>query len=226
MRGPVRKLLNGLSDFQDTLTQADRDNFSHLALGQKPDAMLFACSDSRVAPNVFASSDPGDLFVVRNVGNMVSPSGDSGFSVGDVSEAAALEFAVTVLEVKDIIICGHSECGAINALYNGLEIASMPNLKDWIKNGNEALTKFKNGVTFNPSISPVNQISQLNALTQVENVRSYPYVEKRVQAGTLKVSAWWFDIAKGKVSIYLDERRQFVEVDRTTLGLFLQKLGN
>lgn len=222
----MRKLLCGLADFQDKLTPKDRENFSNLALGQKPDSLLFACSDSRVAPNVFASSDPGDLFVVRNVGNMVSPCGDSGFSVGDVAEAAALEFAVTTLQVKDIIVCGHSECGAINALYYGLDNVRMPNLKDWLKNGTEALNKFKSGISINSELSPVNQISQLNALTQVGNVRSYPYVEKRVQAGTLRVSAWWFDIAKGKVSIYLEERRTFVEVDRASIDMFLKKLGD
>lgn len=220
----MRKLLNGLADFQDKITQQERDKFASLALGQKPDALMLACSDSRVAPNVFASTDPGDLFVVRNVGNMVSPCGDSGYSVGDVAEAAALEFAVSTLKVRDIIICGHSECGAMQAIYEGLDKISLPNLRDWLNHGTEALTRFRNGAALNPQLSPVNQISQFNVLTQVQHIRSYPYVERRVQAGELRVHAWWFDIAKAKVSIFSEDHGRYLEIDRSQISFFLNKL--
>ena len=220
----MRKLLNGLAEFQDRITQEERVRFANLALGQKPDALMFCCSDSRVAPNIFASTDPGDLFVVRNVGNMVSPCDESGFSVGDVSEAAALEFAINSLQVDDIIICGHSECGAMAAVYEGLQNVRHPNLKDWLKNGTEALEKFKSGVTFNPDLSPTNQISQLNVLTQVEHIRSYPYVERKIQSGKLQVSAWWFDIAKAKVSIFSEEHGRYLEIDRDVINYFIEKL--
>ena len=220
----MRKLLNGLAEFQERITQEERIKFANLALGQKPDALMFACSDSRVAPNIFASTDPGDLFVVRNVGNMVSPCDKSGFSVGDVSEAAALEFAVNNLQVKDIIICGHSECGAMAAIYEGLKDIRHPNLRDWLKNGAEALDKFKTGITFNASLSPTNQISQLNVLTQVDHIRSYPYIERKIQSGKLQVSAWWFDIAKAKVSIYSEEHGRYLEIDRDVINYFIEKL--
>ena len=220
----MRKLLNGLAEFQDRITQEERIKFANLALGQKPDALMLCCSDSRVAPNIFASTDPGDLFVVRNVGNMVSPCDESGFSVGDVSEAAALEFAVNSLQVDDIIICGHSECGAMAAVYDGLQNVHHPNLKDWLKNGTEALEKFKSGVSLNPDLSPINQISQLNVLTQVEHIRSYPYIERKIKSGKLQVSAWWFDIAKAKVSIFSDEHGRYLEIDRDVVNYFIEKL--
>lgn len=219
----MRKLLNGLADFQDKITQSEREKFANLALGQKPDALMLACSDSRVAPNVFASTDPGDLFVVRNVGNMVSPCDDSGFSVGDVAEAAALEFAVSALQVRDIIICGHSECGAMLAVYEGLEKIHLPNLRDWLANGTEALTQFRNGASLDRSLSPVNQISQLNVLAQVQHIRSYPYVERRIEAGDLRVHAWWFDIAKAKVSIFSEDHGRYLEIDRSQLAYFISK---
>jgi carbonic anhydrase len=220
----MRKLLNGLAEFQEKITQEERTKFANLALGQKPDALMFCCSDSRVAPNIFASTDPGDLFVVRNVGNMVSPCDESGFSVGDVSEAAALEFAVNSLQVDDIIICGHSECGAMTAIYEGLQNVRHPNLKDWLKNGTAALEKFKSGVTLNADLSPINQISQLNVLAQVEHIRSYPYIERKIQSGKLQVSAWWFDIAKAKVSIFAEEHRRYLEIDRDVISYFIEKL--
>jgi len=220
----MRKLLIGLAEFQERITQADRTKFANLALGQRPDALMFACSDSRVAPNVFASTDPGDLFVVRNVGNMVSPCDESGYSVGDVSEAAALEFAVNTLKVNDIIICGHSECGAMAAIYEGLQSVIHPNLRDWLKHGTEALNKFRSGVTFDANLSPTNQISQLNVLTQVEHIRSYPYIERKIQSGKLQVSAWWFDIAKAKVSIFSEEHSRYLEVDQKGVDYFIEKL--
>lgn len=222
----MRKLLKGLAEFQDKITPESRERFASLALGQKPTALMLACSDSRVAPNVFASTDPGDLFVIRNVGNMVSPCDDSGFSVGDVSEAAALEFAVSTLDVKDIIICGHSECGAMHAIHNGAEKVRHPNLRDWLGNGEQALKRFKDGVTYNASLSPVNQISQLNVLAQVEHMRSYPYIERRVANGNLHIHAWWFDIAKARVSIFSDEHGTYLEIDRAQAEYFLSKLNS
>src|ERR1041384_7022651 len=117
----MKKLIQGIIDFRRKLKPEMRATFARLALGQKPDALFIACSDSRVAPNVFASTNPGDLFVVRNVGNIIPPCGVMGNSVADESEAAAIEFAVTRLNVRDIIICGHSECGAMQALVGGRE---------------------------------------------------------------------------------------------------------
>jgi len=107
----VKKLIQGIIQFHETRRQGYEETFSKLALGQKPDALFIACSDSRVAVNVFASTDPGDLFVLRNVGNLVPPFGQP----GGTGTAAAVDFAVDHLKVKDIIICGHSDCGAMHA---------------------------------------------------------------------------------------------------------------
>src|SRR4051812_40289676 len=108
----MKKLIHGIVDFRQRALPGYREHFARLALGQKPDALFIACSDSRVAPNVFASSDPGDLFMVRNVGNLIPPCGECGVSDGDQSEMAAIEFTLSNLTVSDIIVCGHSECGA------------------------------------------------------------------------------------------------------------------
>src|SRR5438132_266255 len=112
----MRKLVQGIVDFRKGRRPDYAETFARLALRQKPDALYIACSDSRVQANVFASTEPGDLFVVRNPGNLVSPAGPDGKSISDESEAAAIEFALDVLEVRDIIVCGHSGCGAMAAL--------------------------------------------------------------------------------------------------------------
>src|SRR5436305_14266568 len=109
----MRKLVRGIVDFSNRVRPTARQNLAGLALGQNPDALFIACSDSRVAVNVFASTEPGDLFVVRNPGNIVSPAAADGLSVADDSEAAAIEFAVLQLAGRDIIVCGHSSCGAM-----------------------------------------------------------------------------------------------------------------
>src|SRR3954466_9946866 len=113
------KLIRGIVDFRKNVRPAVKETFSRLALGQRPDTLFIACSDSRVVPNLFASSDPGDLFVIRNVGNLIPPCGVQGHSASDESEAAAIEFALQSLPVAQIIVCGHSECGAMDLLARG-----------------------------------------------------------------------------------------------------------
>src|SRR5579871_2549496 len=110
----MRKLIRGIVDFRKNVRASVKETFAQLALGQRPDTLFIACSDSRVVPNLFASSDPGDLFVIRNVGNLIPPCGERGHSASDESEAAAIEFALTALPVTDIVVCGHSECGAMD----------------------------------------------------------------------------------------------------------------
>src|SRR5881394_3962269 len=105
----MKKLVHGIVDFRKNVRPRYKDTFAQLALGQSPDTLFIACSDSRVVPNLFASTNPGDLFVVRNVGNLIPPCDSKGVSIADESEAAAVEFAVLTLQVRDIVICGHSE---------------------------------------------------------------------------------------------------------------------
>src|SRR5262249_23685343 len=142
-----------------------RDVFRRLALEQKPDSLFVACSDSRVVPNLFASTEPGDLFVIRNVGNLIAPSGDQGTSETDVSELAAVEFAVLNLNVKNIIVCGHSECGAMHAIAHGQRENLAPHLKSWLAHGVPAWEKL--GRT-----TDHNKLSQQNVLLQMEHLRS------------------------------------------------------
>src|SRR5579862_6264945 len=123
----MKKLIRGIIDFRDNRRDGYADTFTKLALGQKPDALFIACSDSRMAVNVFASSDPGDLFVLRNVGNLVPLYGHP----GGTGTACAVDYAVENLAVRDIIVCGHSDCGAMAALVRGRSNLPDGPLKTW-----------------------------------------------------------------------------------------------
>src|SRR3981081_2713590 len=115
----MKKLIEGIVEFRRNVRPGYRETFARLALGQAPDPLFIACSDSRVVPNLFASANPGDLFVIRNVGNLVAPAGDDGSSLDGDAGAAAVEFSIEMLKVTDVVVCGHSDCGAMRALLDG-----------------------------------------------------------------------------------------------------------
>ena len=220
----MRKLIKGIVEFRKNALPEYRETFARLALGQKPDTLFIACSDSRVAPNVFASADPGDLFVIRNVGNFISPADREGVSVADVSEAAAIEFALQSLHVSDIIVCGHSECGAMQALYAGIQSVKPAHLRSWLGHGDQALKDLHNGKVLDKNLAPHNTLSQLNVLQQIEHLRSYPLVLGAMQEGTLRLHGWWFDIAKAEVLAYEESENKFILIDEIEAERLLQRL--
>ncbi len=211
----MQKLVSGIVEFRKNTQESYREAFGRLATGQFPDTLFIACSDSRVVPNTFASTDPGDLFVIRNVGNLIPLCDVHGISASDESEAAAIEFAIQNLSVKNIIVCGHSECGAMHALIRGRRLVKMPNLRSWLRHGELALESMKQGQAPDRTLTESNQLSQLNSLLQIENIKSYPIVQKRIEDGTLAVHAWWFDIAKADVYAYLEPENKFFIIDES-----------
>lgn len=219
----MKKLIRGIVEFRKNRSPDYQEIFARLALGQRPDALFIGCSDSRVAPNVFASTNPGDLFVIRNVGNLISPCEDHGHSGGDESEAAALEFSIHNLAVSDVIVCGHSECGAMHALIRGRDRLSAPHLRNWLRNGEPSLAALKAGKAPDPALSPVNQLSQLNVLSQIENLKSYPIVRERMERRELELHGWWFDIAHAEVHAYDPFSHRFVAIDEAYMKSQLEE---
>ncbi len=205
----MKKLIKGIIDFRKGLTQESRALFARLAIEQRPDALLIACSDSRVVPNLFASTNPGDVFVLRNIGNLIPPA----YTGECTSAAAALEFSALSLNVSDIIVCGHSECGAMQTLCQGLNGRSCPNLESWLKYGKESLNKVNSGFTLDPTLSKHNQVSQVNVLQQMEHIASYSFIADRIKRGDLAIHGWWFDIAQADVYCYLHSINRFVLID-------------
>jgi carbonic anhydrase len=206
----VKKLIQGIMEFRRTRREAMRETFAKLALGQNPDCLFIACSDSRVAANVFASTDPGDLFVVRNLGNIMPPFPDRGSAV------AALEFALESLKVSHIIVCGHSDCGAIRALaQKGQDLGDSP-LGGWLRHAKAAAKE---------GFQDQDSLSKRNVALQLENLRSHPKVQEKESAGKLKLHGIWFNIRLAEV-YYLEKLPEnFVLIDDVEGAKILDRLG-
>jgi carbonic anhydrase len=220
----MKKLLQGIVDFRRNVQPGYREKFARLALGQSPDALLIACSDSRVVPNVFASADPGDLFVVRNVGNLVAPAAEDGHARKDASDAAAIEFAVEHLNVADVIICGHSECGAMQALLAGRHSVKPFHLRYWLRHGDDALSRLESREVLDATLAPHDQLSQLNVLQQLRHLSTYPFVRERLESGRLRLHAWWFELKNADVYAYNDGAKRFEVIDDHVAARLLRNL--
>jgi carbonic anhydrase len=212
----MRKLIQGIVDFRERLLPQYAERFRDLAQGQSPDALFVTCSDSRVVPDLLVSTDPGDLFFMRNVGNLVPPATVEGASTGDLSEASAIEYAVLVLKVRSIVVCGHSGCGAMKAALARQPMPNTPNLAKWLHHAAAAVFRLDQEGPLDPRWNPCDQLSQINVLVQLEHLASYPIVRERVAAGTLHLGGWWFDIAKGDMYAYQRENRRFEIIDRNS----------
>ena len=215
----MKKLVKGIVEFRKNLRPAYQEVFAKLALGQKPDALFISCSDSRVAHDVFASTDPGDLFVVRNVGNMIPRSGDDGHSASDESEAAAIEFALENLDVVNVIVCGHSQCGAMQALANGRDKVTLPHLRSWLRHGEESLARLSAADSHDPNL-----LSKQNVLQQLDNLRSYPIIRQRLAEGRIKLHGWWFELTTSSVYVFDEEYQDFVLIDEKEAQRILKKI--
>lgn len=197
-------------EFRRTRRESMRETFAKLALGQNPDCLFIACSDSRVAANVFASTDPGDLFVVRNLGNIMPPFPDKGSAV------AALEFSLETLKVSHIVVCGHSDCGAMRALaHNSSNLPPTP-LGAWLRHAQDAA---------NAGFPDQDSLSKKNVALQLENLRSHPKVREKEAAGSLKLHGIWFNIRLAEV-YYLETSDNFVLIDDTEGEKILSRLDN
>jgi carbonic anhydrase len=218
---PVRKLIQGIIEFHQKRRDAVKETFAKLALGQKPDALFIACSDSRVAVNVFASTDPGDLFVVRNAGNLVTPSETSS---SDESEVAAIEFALDKLKVGHIIVCGHSDCGAMKALCQGRSRLDLPYLKSWLRHGDAALARVRSQGKELTEPEEINEVSRQNVMLQLEHLRSYDSVAQLEKEGRLALHGLWFDIQNTDVYYVDPQEGQFKIIDEVNGPGILSRL--
>ncbi len=220
----MKKLLKGILEFRQNVLEDYKETFARLALTQTPDVLFIACSDSRVVPNLFASTNPGDLFVLRNIGNLVPPYASDTQEQGSQSVAAALEFALLKLKVPHIIVCGHSACGAMTALCSQEKLDALPHLRAWLNAANVTPEKFKDKLEFKSVLSPVDQLSQINILLQIEHLKTYPLVQQRIQEGKLVLHGWWFDIAKADVYAFEEEFKKFMLIDEEEAARIARKL--
>lgn len=220
----MKKLIKGLLDFQRHGFPAYRETFSRLSRGQAPDTLFISCCDSRVVPNLFASTHPGDLFVARNVGNMIPPADAAGKVPENPAEAAALEYALVALPVTEIIVCGHSGCGAMAAIEAGTCPEGAPNLARWLELGRPARERLEQGEFADLELPRQDRLAQLNVLQQLEHLRTYPSVRARLERGTLRLHGWWFDICAAQVHSWNPEIGRFVPIDEREAERLMRQL--
>ena len=176
--------------------------------GQSPKALFIGCSDSRVIPDLMVQSNPGDLFVIRNVGNFVPPyKPDEDFH----ATASGIEYAVSVLNIKSIIICGHTHCGACKFLYEKLDDPSLIHTKKWLELGKSAKTTAVLSLGANaPKEDLLRLTEKLSVMKQIENILTYPIVKKRFENGDIHIHGWYYDIETGKIDYYNAETYEFL----------------
>ncbi len=218
----MQQLIEGIHRFQNEVFGGYQELFQHLSTeGQNPHTLFITCSDSRVLAELITHSKPGDLFVVKNVGNIVPPAGVEGATN---STAAAVEYAVTALNVEDIVVCGHSQCGAMRALLGPREeMDSMPHLAEWLEIAAPVREVIARHYGHLPGEEErVNAAAQENCLHALEGLQSYPAVRERLAAGTLRLHAWFYKIATGQLYAYRPEARQYEPLDGRTAHAALE----
>ena len=192
----------GVVTFQRHVFPQHKTLFRRLALGQTPAALFVTCADSRVDPTLITQSKPGQLFVDRNAGNFLPP-----FHGENASESAGIEYALQVLKIPNIIICGHTDCGAMKAVLHPEKSKDLPAVTRWLRNGNEArrrVTAMKL-----PADRQLAALTQQNIIVQLEHLRTYPVVQECIEARRLRIAGWVYDIEHGKVLEYNEAAGQF-----------------
>jgi carbonic anhydrase len=210
----MQRLIDGVHKFRNDEFGRYRTLFKKLSRdGQNPHTLFITCADSRVLAELITQSKPGDLFVVKNVGNIV-PTADVMGSTN--STAAAIEFAVESLRVNDVVVCGHSQCGAMSALLNGVPNAeSMPHLCEWLKVAESVrLTIESRYAHVEGTRERENAAAEENVLFALENLRTYRCVETRLADGSLHLHGWFFKIDSAELFAYDPEARQFLPLVR------------
>ncbi|MCC7083977.1 MAG: carbonic anhydrase [Pirellulales bacterium] len=205
----LQELISGIHQFQHQIFAGERTFFEQLAEGQSPKVLFITCSDSRVNPNLITQTKPGDLFILRNIGNIVPPFTPN---TADGATAAAVEYAVTQLNVDSIIVCGHSRCGAVEGLLNKEGLKTMPSVAGWLAHGESARRIVEENYKTLTNEQRLNIAVQENVLCQAENLRTHPAVAVRTSRGNLQIHAWVYKLETGQVFAYSPEVGQFTSV--------------
>jgi carbonic anhydrase len=219
----MKKLLEGLREFKTGYFCTHQDLFKQLSHGQEPRVLLITCSDSRVDPNLITQARLGEIFVIRNAGNIIPPYGAT-----NGGEGATIEYAIEALDIQQIIVCGHSHCGAMKGLMKPENLREkMPLVCDWLKYAEATRRLVKESYSHCEGEELLEILVAENVLTQIENLRTYPVIHSRIYQGHLKIYAWIYYIETGEVMAYDPDRHAYVlpqsqippsELDETLLA--------
>jgi carbonic anhydrase len=205
----MQKLIDGLHKFKSDVFNPNQELFRPLVDHQRPEALFITCSDSRIDPNLLTQTNPGELFIMRNAGNIVPP-----YGAGMGGAAATVEFAVLTLGVRYLIVCGHTECGAMGALLEPQILQDAPAMRQWL--GYAEATR-RVVVENYPEITGEERLTvavEENVLTQIEHLRTHPAVRSRLARGALSLHGWVYKLQTGEVFQYDAAQAQFVAFTR------------
>ncbi|QDU26805.1 Carbonic anhydrase [Anatilimnocola aggregata] len=207
----MQNLVKGVHYFQNIGFQQQQKLFEQLAEGQAPEACFITCSDSRIDPNLITNSAPGSLFIVRNVGNLIPCYGTS-----NNGEMAAVEYAVTALGVKHIIVCGHTACGAMRAVVEGGTAEKLPAVTNWLRHADSTGAIVKEHYQHLSGAELITAAAQENVLVQLEHLRTAPVIATKVSRGQITLHGWMYKIETGQIFAYdsaVHEFRPVLEVE-------------
>ncbi len=210
----MQRLIAGIHEFQRNIFRTQRELFEKLSTGQSPETLFITCSDSRINPNLITQTEPGELFIIRNAGNIVPPYGPH-----VTGEAATIEYAVKVLRVKDIIICGHTHCGAMKAVVNPSDLEGLPHVSAWLSHADATREIIRDHYSDLQGPARVTATVQENVLVQLEHLRTLPVVAAGLAGGTLRLHGWVYKIESGEVYAFDPESRQYIPVSEVALPI-------
>ncbi len=204
------RLKEGVRRFQSEVYPSRREAYQRAeSEPQRPHTLLITCADSRIDPEAVTQAGPGEVFVSRNIGNMVPPYGEMR---GGVS--AVIEYAVAALGVEHIVVCGHSDCGAMKALLHPESTDKMPTVRNWLNNGQAALSVAQTLEPDAGGIGPLRSLTEQNVLMQMQHLKTHPSVAGGIAGGGLTISGWVYEIGAGEVRIAEDGERHFTPISR------------
>jgi carbonic anhydrase len=200
----LARITAGVAKFQTEIFPAQRELFERLRRGQDPLALFVTCADSRVNPNLVTQTDPGEIFIERNPGNMIPPYVEF---VGGVT--AGVEYAMLALNVPVIVVCGHTDCGVMKALLDPGEAHGMPGVQRWMSHGIAARDRMLQELPFARKEEQLTRLTEYNVLEQIKNIQTHPSVHKRLRYGEIEIRGWVYDIGSGSIREANPETGQF-----------------
>lgn len=209
----MQKVLDGLSLFHRLAYPRHRELFARLARNQTPQALFLTCADSRVVPNLMVQADPGDLFIVRNAGNIVPAAGRGGEGV-----VASIEYAIEALGLRDVIVCGHSNCGAMKGILHPEAVASMPSVAEWVRHGEAAREAVDRLYPDADDDERLERMVEQNVIAQVRNLMTHAFVRRLAEAREIELYGWVYDIESGAVRGLEESGTRFVLLDADQKG--------
>ena len=202
----MERVLKGLVRFQKKVFAKKEKLFASLSKQQNPSVLFITCSDSRIDPSLLTQTDPGDIFIIRNAGNLIPT---YGAAIG--GSTATIEYGVSVLQVKDIIVCGHTDCGAMRGLLHPEKLQELPAVKAWLQHAETTVRIVKDYCAHLKGDELFAATIRENVLVQLDHLRTHPAVATRLRQGDLRLHGWVYSIGTGEVWVYDSEKKEFVD---------------